>query len=281
MDYSDQQEHDRQYSPSRWAPRPDVIAAHCGFLATESARVRAAHGSTLLAYGTGDDEKIELVRPHTDDRNVIAVYFHGGMWQALGMTDSLFAAEPLLASGTSLAAVEYTLAPKASMSVIVDQCVHATQHLHSQFPAAKLYLFGHSAGGHLALCVLQALAGTSAGAAIIGACSVSGLFDLAPVKRCYANEALQLTDAEVDALSPLRHAAAVASAHVPIILAMSEHDPTAFREHTLQMKSALDAQSAGVLFFDYPGLDHFNVNEKLSDPAYDLTQHILAALKST
>ena len=43
------------------------------------------------------------------------------MWQALAKSDSLFAAQPLLVRGVAVAALEYQLAPKASMTEIVEQ----------------------------------------------------------------------------------------------------------------------------------------------------------------
>ena len=67
------------------------------------------------------------------------------------MADSLFPAAPLVSRGATFVAVEYTLAPKASMTRIVDQCVRAVQHVHALYPDYNICLVGHSAGGHLAV----------------------------------------------------------------------------------------------------------------------------------
>lgn len=276
MAYS-QEELDHQYSPSKWALRANVIESHCSILATESERSRQELQVQTETYGSAE-EQLQIALPTGADRNVAVVYFHGGMWQALRMSDSLFLARPLAGHGVTTVAVEYTLAPTATMTTIVDQCVRAVRHVHARLPAHRLYLLGHSAGGHLAAMVLVRLATDPLLASIAGVCPVSGLFDLAPVQRCYANEALQITAEEIASLSPARHVPALAATRVPILLAVAEKDTTLFRDETLSLHRALQAAGAVVDLVDYPGLDHFTIIEKLHESDYDLVHRVLVAL---
>ncbi|MEZ5251086.1 MAG: alpha/beta hydrolase fold domain-containing protein [Ilumatobacteraceae bacterium] len=55
------------------------------------------------------------------------MFVHGGYWQALGAADSWMPATESVASGTSFAAVDYTLAPAAPIGTIVEQCVRAVE----------------------------------------------------------------------------------------------------------------------------------------------------------
>ncbi len=98
------------------------------------------------------------------------------------------------------------------MTTIVDQVERAIVFIHKRYPAHDVYLLGHSAGGHLAAQMLTVDWATKHGCAQLrgalrGCIAVSGLFDLAPVQRSYANAALNLTDAEVARLSPINRIA--------------------------------------------------------------------------
>lgn len=211
---------DRQMSPSQWSPRlgaDAVIASHCEVLASHSAAAIATATDTpgLLVrldcmYATsadGTDLTLDLLLPEvpSGQEPTLIFYLHGGMWQALGKRDSLFFAPPFLARGIGCVAVEYQLAPLTSMTTIVEQVAAALIYTHITLPSYKLYLLGHSAGGHLAAMMLtQDWSNVPTLPACLKGCiPVSGLFDLEPVRRCYANDALQLTDAEVATLSPL------------------------------------------------------------------------------
>ncbi|MFX6743426.1 hypothetical protein ABTH23_20230, partial [Acinetobacter baumannii] len=74
------------------------------------------------------------------------------------------------------------------------------------FDADRIFVSGHSAGGQLA----GMLAGTRwpdfglPADAIKGGCSISGLYDLEPIRLCYLNRVIGLNEADVAAYSPMR-----------------------------------------------------------------------------
>eukprot|EP00051_Salpingoeca_urceolata_P016871 m.226766 g.226766 ORF g.226766 m.226766 type:complete len:307 (+) comp18805_c0_seq3:1165-2085(+) len=292
-----QAEHDRQYSPSQWSPRlgpDDVINDHCATVAKGSEAVRLSYPCELdVAYASGPGETLDLVTPR-DGRafNQIVVYFHGGMWQFLSKKDSLFFAAPLLDAGAAVAAVEYTVAPKGTMDTIVHQCRAAVLYLHQRFPDHHLVFAGHSAGGHLAAMMLltdwAGLCQPNLPARIRGIVAVSGLFDLEPVQRCYANEALGLTDKQVAEYSPTRLLSEGAWSAPPglcatVIVAFAQHDPEAFRQHSIDFHAALAALAAPSRLHVEPLLDvteadHFEVIERMADPAFAVTKAALALI---
>src|SRR5580692_9034001 len=166
-----------------------------------SAAFRAAHPKHLdLRYGPRERNTWDLF-PANDPSAPCIVFIHGGYWQR--NSKDLFAnliAGPY-AHGWAAALPGYTLAPDASLTEITAEINAALDWLAAHGPAhgiaGPVVLSGWSAGGHLtAMCLAHPR--VSAGLAI------SGLFEMGPIRDTYLNDKLQLSDAEIVALSPLR-----------------------------------------------------------------------------
>jgi arylformamidase len=97
--------------------------------------------------------------------------------------------------------VEYTLAPQTTLTEIHRQIGAALDAIGRQ-PGlcSPVYLSGHSAGGHLAAC-------WQAHPVADAVLAISGIYELEPLLSTAVNRSLQLTPAEVNDLSPLRHLA--------------------------------------------------------------------------
>eukprot|EP00049_Salpingoeca_infusionum_P000973 m.43980 g.43980 ORF g.43980 m.43980 type:complete len:234 (+) comp10811_c1_seq1:230-931(+) len=157
----DQEELDRQMSPSLWSHRFDaeeVIDAHCRVLRQETKKSAEMWETELVQYGADATEVMtvysnDAFKEHNGSAPTV-VYIHGGMWQFLSMADSGFAAGPLLEAGCKLVAVEYTIAPAGTMTQMVAQCAKAVAHTVTHVTTGPIYLVGHSAGGHLVAAML-------------------------------------------------------------------------------------------------------------------------------
>src|SRR5690606_7197319 len=88
------------------------------------------------------------------------------------------------------------LCPAVRIGDIVEQIRAACATLHRE-TGAPVIVSGHSAGGHLAACMLAMEAHVPA------AYAISGLFDLGPLIPTSLNAALGLDEPEAEALSPL------------------------------------------------------------------------------
>src|SRR5579885_2884763 len=119
-----------------------------------SARFRASHPGRLdLAYGDSPRERLDLFLAAEPNAPTFA-FVHGGYWQMNAKEGFAFLPPGVLAQGVNVALIEYTLAPQARMDRIVAEVRRAAawlaEHL-GDFGAdpGRLYVGGHSAGGHL------------------------------------------------------------------------------------------------------------------------------------
>ena len=165
-------------------------------------------------YGPTPAERIDLLVPRLADnqRAPILLYIHGGYWQALDKLDVDWLGPAFAARGIAFAALNYALAPAAAMDEIVRQCRTAVAWLWRAAPGygcdpARIVVAGHSAGGHLAA-MMAATDWTHQGglpAGIVrGACCVSGVYDLEPLRLSYHQAVLRLDARAVARNSPIR-----------------------------------------------------------------------------
>jgi arylformamidase len=105
------------------------------------------------AYGDTPRERLELFLA-ADPQAPTLAFIHGGYWQMNDKETFAFFAEGRLPLGINLAVIEYTLAPAARLDRIVAEVRRSmrwlAEHL-AEYVADpnRLYLAGHSAGGHL------------------------------------------------------------------------------------------------------------------------------------
>ncbi len=115
-------ERERQYSPS------SCVATIAPYLDAYAARSRDAERhfrcQKNLVWGERPGETFDYFPAASADAPLL-VYIHGGYWQELSKNESLFAAPDCVANGIAFAAIDYTLAPQASVGFIVDQCRRA------------------------------------------------------------------------------------------------------------------------------------------------------------
>ena len=105
----------------------------------------------------------------------LLIYIHGGYWQRLSATDSLFNAPDALRHGVSLHAVEYTLAPHAQIPQIIEECIADVVSVIEELQPSHVVLAGCSAGAHLAaMCARDERIAT----VIRGCALLSGVYDV-------------------------------------------------------------------------------------------------------
>jgi arylformamidase len=181
---------EREYNNRARVPEnPGIIASW----ASDSASYRETKPPRVIRYGEGERHTFDLFE--AGDGPAV-IYIHGGYWQALDKSFHSIHARGLNQLGVSVAVPSYDLCPAVRIGDIVEQIRAATSVLN-RFINAPVIVSGHSAGGHIAACMLATEAHVPA------AYAISGLFELAPLIPTSLNEKLGLDAAEAEALSPL------------------------------------------------------------------------------
>ncbi len=168
-------------------------------------RAAARDGEFGLKYGPGARQTIDLFPAKGSDAP-LALFIHGGWWRSL--EPSMFSqvtAGPN-AHGVTVAVAGYELCPACSIASIIEQMRAACLWLWRKHKK-HIFVYGHSAGGHLAACLLaqdwQAFASDAPADLVAAAYAISGVFDLAPLVHVSQNADLRLDEAEARRVSPL------------------------------------------------------------------------------
>jgi arylformamidase len=224
----------------------------------DSAAFREAHPPETLAYGPGPREVMDLFLP-AEIRGV-AMFFHGGYWQALDRSAVSHCAAGLVAQGVAVACPSYDLCPNVPLATIMAQAEAAARALHARL-RRPILVSGHSAGGHLAAHLLAHMPAGMVAAAV----PISGLFWLEPLVPTSINTALGLDAATARALSP----ALLPSPDRPIHAVVGGAESPEFLRQSAEFAPLWGGTSEAL-----PGLDHFTVLSPLPQPRHPLTMRI-------
>ena len=239
-----------------------------------------------VSYGSGPDETLDLFPIAGKPRAPLLVFIHGGYWRALNSQDSVFMAQQLTAQGVAVAAINYTLAPKAKLSHIVGQCQRAlTWLLNDATPLGispdRAVLAGSSAGAHLAAMLLAPewqAAGGLLPASLKGGVLLSGLYDLEPVQRCIPNNWLKMSVEEAMALSPMNH---LPDPQIPLYVAVAESDTDEFKRQSKDYAATCLAQGNSVSWHEAAQRNHFNIVLDWMNPRSHLFQATMRLMGNT
>jgi arylformamidase len=224
-----------------------------------------------LRYGDAPGETMDLFPSRKGDGSCM-MFIHGGYWRSLDKKDFSFLAPAFVSGGISLAVVNYDLCPKVSMEEIVRQMLRASRWLwlHAEeygMDQDRLYVSGHSAGGHLTAMLMAALWPTFDRQLPKdlwkGGLAISGLYDLRPLVGIeWLNVDLRLDEATATKLSP---AFLPAATRAPVMTCVGGNESSEF----LRQNALLGERWKGAFAGDIPmpGTNHFSVLEGLADPA--------------
>lgn len=273
---TDQRE--REYSPSSMLADGDY-RPFVDQYRTRSEAARQSQPPLSLTYGPVTANTFDLALPtrSTDfdpagsngsQPAPIHVFIHGGYWQELSKADSYFLAPRCTGQGHAFAAVDYTLAPAATVDQIVDECCAAIVNIRSIAPSHGLdpetiIVSGSSAGAHLAAMSTLRLDPDQRPAGLV---LVSGIYDLEPLIGTSIDEALGLTPARARAISPLL---LPLDGLPPTIVAYGDNETEEFKRQSRALVDRMTDAGATVSEYQVPGRNHFDV---VFDIVPDLTE---------
>ena len=259
-----------------------AVPEHPAYFARYEAESRVfrqrAQSRLDLAYGESPRQAIDLFLP-PDPAPPLLVFIHGGYWQRFDRKDFSFVAAPLVAAGAAVALLGYDLAPAVDMDQIVAEIRQGIAWLYRQgaaqgVDADRIFLAGHSAGGHLAAMALAADWRGQWGLpadVIKGVCAISGVFDLEPIRLCYLNDVLALDAEQARRNSPLH---LPPGAPCPVTVTVGELETAAFHDQSRAFAAKLQAAAWPCELIVQPAVDHFAIIMSMAEPGTPIVQAI-------
>jgi arylformamidase len=265
---------DAQYNNRRRVP--DFAEVLAGWAEASTLVFKQGLGRLDVPYGAGPMERLDIfpaqgVAPAQGAP--IMVFIHGGYWRSLDKADHAFVAPVFNAAGAAVVVLNYALCPVVSIEQIclqVAQAVLWVRRHAAQFGGDpdRIALVGHSAGGHLAsmllTCRWRELDNTAPVQPVLGALSISGLFDLEPLRHtAFIQADLRLTPQAVARLSPAFFPRPK-GARLMAVVGLDESEEF-LRQNRLIRE--VWGPTAVPVCETVPGTNHFNVLNQLADPS--------------
>ena len=239
----------------------------------------AAQGRAELAvqYGRTPRQIIDLFLAEPDAGR-LAMFVHGGYWRSLEPQTFSHVARGFLAHGISVAVAGYDLCPQVRVADIVGEIRQACLYLWGRF-GRHMFVYGHSAGGHLAACALATdwKAYGMPADAVPAACAISGLFDLTPLIGISMNQDLRLDLLEARRVSPLFWNAPRGRALDVIVGAQESRE---FLRQSREIAEAWAKAGVATRCEEAPG-NHFTVLDPLADPGSATVKRLTALAEQT
>jgi arylformamidase len=249
-----------------------------GRYAAESERARADLAGRLdLAYGPSAGETLDVF-PAPRGPAPVHVFVHGGYWHRLDKADFSFVARGLHPAGAAVVVVNYALMPAVRMDELVRQCRAAIAWVWRNATSfggdpARVFVSGHSAGGHLTAMLMstdwKAFDGAVPADLLKGGCGISGLYDLEPIRLSYLNAILELTPEEAQRNAPVHHPPARSG---PLLLAVGAREGPEYHRQTHELADVWRSRGLRCAVVEMPGHHHFSIVAELLEPASTLSR---------
>lgn len=184
---------------------PDHADVMAGWVRDAQAYRDTSGSKQVIAYGSHERHAFDLFTGKADGaHSPLVVFIHGGYWQALDRSFFSHMAAGCNAHGVDVAIPSYRLAPEVSIADIIDDVQSLCLHLW-QSHGRKLVVCGHSAGGHLAACMMATdwTMHDAPADLVVSGMGISGLYDLRPLLPVYVNDVLKMDEEAARAASPL------------------------------------------------------------------------------
>lgn len=244
-------------------------ADHIAHRERESAAVRARLPCRLdLPYGPAPAERLDVFPAAGSVPAAGApclAFIHGGYWRSSDKSDASYVAPDYVGAGITVATVNYALAPAVAMDEIVRQNRAALAWLWRNaaelgIDRRRLFVAGHSAGGHLTAMMMAtdwpAFAPDLPADPIAGACALSGIYDLEPIRLSFLNADVRLDAAAVAANSPLR---LPPRTRAPMIVSVGALETVEYHRQQAAFADAWRPRLDRLDAVDAPGCHHYSI----------------------
>jgi len=269
-----------QYLPRLTVPN---VEAYFEASAKRSARVRKKLTCEIdVAYGDTPGQTLDVF-PGREKGAPVHIFIHRGYWRSLDKHYYSHVAGPMVAAGAAVVVVNYDLCPDVRISDISNQMRRAVAWVYknaAKFNGArgKIYVSGHSAGGHLTGMLVATDWASELGLpknVIKGSAPLSGLFDIEPHRHSQLQPDIRLTAKEAKAQSPMYLPAMVKS---PVIVAVGGGEPDLFHWQSLEYAARLRLQGIKAEYVSMGDDNHFDITDRLGNARDPLTRALIGQM---
>ena len=254
---------------ARVPQNPELMAGW----ARDAAAYREQHAPRRISYGPGARNVIDIFAGDNQDKAPFVVFIHGGYWQALDGSWFSHMARGLNAHGIGVAVPTYDLCPQVSIADIIMQMREVVFELARL--SQSLIVSGHSAGGHLAACMLatdwKAYDASLPPRLVTSAYAISGLFELEPLVPTSINKALGLDQVTARAASPLFW---TPPSHGSLDAVVGEAESAEYHRQSRTIVDVWGKAGVATQYGMVPAANHFTAIAPLADPASPMTSRL-------
>jgi arylformamidase len=279
----DQVELDASYDQSFYAPlRMEIIKRR----ASTSEAVRGRLGQPVReSYGPTAVEKLDIYRAKRANAPIF-VCIHGGAWLGGEAKNYAFPAEMFVNAGAHYVALDFIAIKEAGgdLRVMAEQVRRGIAWVYQNAgkfdgDRDRLYIGGHSSGGHLCGVALvtdwQKDFGLPANVVKGGLC-MSGMYDMKPVRLSKRSSYVKFTDEMEQAMSSQRHLDLL---RAPIIVTYGTNETPEFQRQSRDFAAAVKAAGKPVDVVEATDFNHFEMAESLGNPYGPNGRAALALMK--
>jgi arylformamidase len=265
LDY-DQAALDRAYDQTAWAPNMQEVLQR---RAAASDAVRARLGPPRrVAYGPTAIEQLDLFATTRPDAPIM-VFLHGGAWRSGEARAQAYQAETFVQAGAHWVAPDFATVMDVGLDGMVEQVRRAVAWVARNAATFggdpdRVFVGGHSSGGHLAANVLVTDWAKDFGLPadlVKGGLCVSGMYDLKAVRLSARSSYVRFDDRIEHELSPQRH---LDRLRAPVVVAYGERDSPEFQRQSREFAAALDRVGRLRALLVGQGMNHFEMPETLA-----------------
>ena len=197
---------------------------------------------------------------------------HGGAWRNGVAANFATPAEMFVNAGAHYIALDFTSVDGAGGSLfpMVDQVRRAVAWVWKNAAEigadqSKVYVLGHSSGGHLAGCIVTTDWKDYGlpDRILAGALVCSGMYDLTPVRLSKRSKYVKFTDEMVDKLSAIKRLDRI---NTPLIVGYGTCETPEFQRQAREFSAALTGAGKPHELVVGEGYNHFEIAETIANP---------------